>query len=187
MRWFKKENYKIKEWSGGITTQLYIFPEEAEVDKRNFLFRISSARIEESISVFSHFNGYARLLMPLSSAIDIQHKNKEKKTLHPFDVHSFSGDWPTTSQGKCTDFNLIFRPEIAGKMEALHLPKGDSRSLSLDSEFDLLFVYLYEGQLSVQTKLLEKGNSLLLEKDDIAQCITEEDSCLILVHVKKDN
>ena len=42
----KPEEYAVSEWAGGKTTQLYIYPQDSEYAKRNFLLRISSATVE---------------------------------------------------------------------------------------------------------------------------------------------
>ena len=37
----KSDAFKESKWSGGITTQLYIYPKDSDYQKRNFNFRIS--------------------------------------------------------------------------------------------------------------------------------------------------
>ena len=39
----KKQQRRINSWSGGITQELYIYPEDASYEKRDFKFRISIA------------------------------------------------------------------------------------------------------------------------------------------------
>lgn len=48
-----KEDYPVSNWSGGKTTQLFIYPENSEYAKRNFLFRISSATVDCERSEFT--------------------------------------------------------------------------------------------------------------------------------------
>lgn len=36
-------------WSGGKTTEMYMYPQTASYRDRNFLFRISSATVEEKL------------------------------------------------------------------------------------------------------------------------------------------
>ncbi len=43
---------KISTWSGGTTTELFIYPEVAEYSERNFDFRISTATVEVEESNF---------------------------------------------------------------------------------------------------------------------------------------
>ena len=42
----KEQGQKISKWSGGITNQLYIYPENSSYENRNFKWRISSANVE---------------------------------------------------------------------------------------------------------------------------------------------
>lgn len=50
-------------WSGGTTTQLAIYPKDAEYKKRNFLFRISTATVETKESEFTKLPGVSRKLI----------------------------------------------------------------------------------------------------------------------------
>ena len=52
-------------WSGGTTTQLAIFPFDAKYEDRNFIFRISTAKVHHEHTVFSSLKGFSRSLMIL--------------------------------------------------------------------------------------------------------------------------
>lgn len=52
-----KEQQKTSTWSGGTTTQLAIYPEDADYGKRNFTWRLSSATVEAEESVFTSLPG----------------------------------------------------------------------------------------------------------------------------------
>jgi len=39
-------NFKTSNWSGGTTTQLFIYPPTAEYLQRNFIFRLSTASVK---------------------------------------------------------------------------------------------------------------------------------------------
>ena len=47
----RKDELEHKRWSGGITTQLAIWPEGADYGARKFDWRISSAVVEDEESV----------------------------------------------------------------------------------------------------------------------------------------
>lgn len=42
-RLMTKDEYITTAWSGGKTTQMFIYPEESDFSTRNFKFRLSSA------------------------------------------------------------------------------------------------------------------------------------------------
>ena len=42
-----EDDFAVTPWSGGTTTQFLIFPREADYARRNFLWRVSSAAVED--------------------------------------------------------------------------------------------------------------------------------------------
>ena len=56
----KPEDFVVTQWSGGLTTQFAIYPEESTLAKRDFDWRVSSASFTTSSSQFSDFSGYQR-------------------------------------------------------------------------------------------------------------------------------
>ena len=115
-----------KKWSGGITTQLAIWPEGADYASRKFDWRISSAVVEEDESTFTKLPGIHRWLMLLSGGIELTHESMETKFMKPLaDVSEFEGEWTTTSKGRCVDFNLMTAKGFSGATAAV--PAGKSR------------------------------------------------------------
>ena len=49
----RKEFQTVGAWTGGTTTQLAIWPEEADYASRRFDWRVSSARVEQEKSDFT--------------------------------------------------------------------------------------------------------------------------------------
>ena len=47
------QNLKSSTWSGGTTTEFFIFPTEASYKKKNFDFRLSTATVEVEESEFT--------------------------------------------------------------------------------------------------------------------------------------
>src|SRR3989344_2980024 len=96
----------VNNWTGGITRQLAIFPFNADLAERNFIFRISTATVETERSAFSKFAGFQRILMILEGELKIDHKEHHIKELSPFETDIFDGSWETTAEGKVVDFNV---------------------------------------------------------------------------------
>ncbi|MGE7596362.1 HutD/Ves family protein [Peribacillus frigoritolerans] len=99
-------------WSGGKTTQLAIYPEEADYSKRDFKWRISTAEVEVEESLFTHLPGIQRIIMILDGEMSLQHKGKPSMHLSPFEQDRFDGGWTTRSIGKVTDFNLMLAEDV---------------------------------------------------------------------------
>lgn len=175
----KKEDQFISKWSGGTTTQLDIYPEDALYGERNFLWRISSAVVELPESVFTHLPGIKRIIMPISGELYLEHEGRYKKLLKPFEQDSFSGDWTTKSRGKVTDFNLMMR-NCSGKIETYTIPSGSCYNIPLEmfkndincitdvfyllgekSEFnvDNRNIYLEDRELILVSRTSESDNS----------------------------
>ena len=128
MKQLKKKDYIIAKWSGGTTTQLAIWPENAVYADRDFLWRVSSATVDLEASDFTPLPDYDRLIATLQGEIVLTHNGGEPLRLRPLEVHAFSGADATHSVGRCTDFNLMLRRgRAAGSMEALRLTEAPTR------------------------------------------------------------
>lgn len=99
-------------WSGGKTTELFIYPENSLFSERNFDFRISSATINVENSDFTSLPNYNRLLAILEGKLEIIHEGKYSKLLKQFDTDQFHGSWNTSSIGKVRDFNVIYSDQF---------------------------------------------------------------------------
>lgn len=108
---FTKKNTTASIWSGGLTYEYMIFPETANYADRDFLFRISSATIEQIPSEFTKFNGYYRYLVMLDNCLDIE-INKEKKIYEKYEIIEFKSNDQVTSYTKGIDFNWMVSEKI---------------------------------------------------------------------------
>jgi len=136
-------------WSGGSTTQLYIYPEDADYKIRNFQFRLSSAKVEVEESVFASLPGIQRHLMVLDGELDIAHKGHHRAVLKPFDADFFRGDWETQARGCVTDFNLMLSANTKGQLKAVNLEA--QQNYLIDSEgYRFVAIYLWKGRLGVE-------------------------------------
>lgn len=119
----RKKEFELdhKRWSGGITTQLAIWPEDADYASRRFDWRISSAAVEDERSTFTPLPGVHRHIMTLGGEMTLTHEGIRTRMLKPLsDVEEFEGEWRTTSVGRCTDFNLMLRAGFRGRIAPLH-------------------------------------------------------------------
>jgi environmental stress-induced protein Ves len=117
----KKNHLISSQWSGGTTTQLLICPKNAIYSERNFIWRLSSAKVEVDESLFTHLPGISRIIMILKGELRLEHKGHHSTVLKKFDQDSFKGEWNTKSYGKVTDFNLMMSQNCRGKLETILL------------------------------------------------------------------
>lgn len=112
-----KEKYKTTRWSGGLTHQLYIYPENADYAKRDFLFRISMAEAQVEDSDYTYLEGVDRYLVSLDGECTLTHGDGSSFQLLPFGaVAHFSGEVPTHAHGAIRDFNLMLKGGAKGEM-----------------------------------------------------------------------
>jgi len=137
------------QWSGGTTTQLYIFPANTEYSKRNFQVRISTATVEDELSIFTSLPGFSRQLMVLQGNLIIEHEGYHTAQLTPFTTDIFDGSWNTKGTGRVTDFNLMTAENVKGSLSSRKLKSGEAFSETLSANTDMIGYYLWEGNAHI--------------------------------------
>ena len=66
-------DFRTSTWSGGTTTELYLYPENGSYAARDFLFRISSATVDLPESDFTALPGVERYITPLAGSFTLTH------------------------------------------------------------------------------------------------------------------
>lgn len=179
-----ERDYRSSCWSGGTTTQIAIAPRDASYGQRDFLWRISSAAVEQEQSTFTPLPDYDRLLATLEGEIQLEHAGGGSTLLKPLQIHAFDGADPTVSCGRCRDFNLMLRKGRAkGEMKALRLrhaaeilpgdPRGGDQLLFCASGT----VSVTDGERAVP---LSPGESLLTEAASSLQLTAGEEETVLL-------
>ncbi len=185
----RTENFKTTHWGGGSTTEFYIYPEGSNYAERNFDFRLSMATVEVEKSDFTALPGVSRKLMVLDGLMTLNHEGQHSKTLGKFDVDRFDGGWNTSSIGKCTDFNLMTRGDCNGDISGKLLEKGAKYQLLSKSQPNMICVFLYKGQLSIDSvkgvDLLNTGELSVLHPSDTSNLSLSAmvDSEIVIVEV----
>lgn len=160
----KKEACKTSLWSGGSTTELYIYPESADYKEGNFQCRISSATVEAERSDFTSLPGVKRYLSIFSGHLDMIHGENQKVSLEPFQVDAFDGGVPTVSFGKVTDFNLMLKNGADGEMITAQLKPGEGIILEPKGKENLLAIYVVEGEITLGAKQVKKQEMLICKE-----------------------
>lgn len=178
---FSSKDYLTTNWSGGTTTQMYIYPQEAEYTKRNFDLRISSATVNMDKSQFTNLNGFDRILMTLDKSISLCHNNNAEIKLNPLIAHKFSGNDLTISKGKCRDFNIMLRQNSYASAK-LSADKTDE--FKLNSEYSQYFLYVYKGLYCISAEQnydLTTGQLMHLKNIDHGKIQRLKDHSIILI------
>lgn len=187
----KAASFLSNNWGGGSTTELFCFPESASYAERNFDFRLSTATVEVEASSFTPLEGVARTLMLLEGRMTLTHENHHSKQLNKFEIDRFDGGWKTTSQGKCSDFNLMTRGGVTGDVHGVTIEQGQSIDHHAGAEFHWQFIYVTKGSLNVEIHadmhLLQKGDLLVIQNPKAAKMgLSTISTCeIVLVEIKR--
>lgn len=110
-------DFRTSQWSGGTTTELFLYPENGSYAAREFRLRISSATVELEESDFTPLPGVERYITPLEGGFTLTHPDAAPVVLGPLaSPYRFMGDLSTHCVGKATDFNLMLKG-CDGRME----------------------------------------------------------------------
>lgn len=172
------EDFKTSTWSGGTTTELYLYPEEGSYAQRDFKFRISSATVDLEESDFTLLPGVERFITPLEGSFSLTHPGCAAVDLPTLaKPYRFSGEIPTHCVGKATDFNLMLKG-CGGKMElrqntASIIPGFNGFYPTENTVFTLekQRFFLKKGELLVI--FADKAQTLSFEGDAVLTCWAE--------------
>jgi uncharacterized protein len=136
-------------WSGGTTSEYFIYPKGSSVQAQDFDFRISTACIEVEASTFTKFPNHDRILLILEGQTEIIHRDKYSKQLKKFDLEYFPGNYDTSSSsiGKVKDFNLIYNVKYSANVEVLIGVLNFTKTIQLNQ---WMFIFNYNGDLTLQ-------------------------------------
>ncbi len=193
MKWelITQEQYVTTLWSGGTTTQLAIAPEGAVYADRDFLWRLSSAKVELEHSDFTPLPDYNRLISILSGELELKIGAGERFPLRPLQLCSFDGGVPVESWGRCTDFNLMVRKGAAqAAAQELRLEAGStlfwSAPVLASESFSArtLAIYCARGGVSADGTPAKEGQLLLCrEAEDAPVKLTAEGAAALMAAV----
>src|SRR6187549_3528868 len=135
---FTSDSRTTINWASGTSTEIFIHPANGSFAERNFLFRISTATVEAEESTFTFFEGITRHLMILKGELELIHEGRYTKQINPYDQDVFSGEWPTRSRGKVTDFNLMLKGGAGGSLTHHAIEPGKPATLIADTDFQFV-------------------------------------------------
>lgn len=183
----RKEEQNKSNWSGGTTTQLAIYPEDAVYSEGNFKWRISSAKVDIDQSTFTRLPGISRVIMIVDGKLKLEHEGHHTVELNPFEQDSFSGEWNTKSYGKVTDFNLMMNSECEGSLEAILVNKKQFTNITLEDNkgFDNISNSFY--CVNGEGCILANYNKIDLHKGDFVLINRNLDDDLISIEISNNN
>lgn len=197
----RKDQIKEDIWSGGITKQLAIYPDNSVYKDRNFLWRLSSATVDLEVSTFTKLPNYNRILMVLDGKLEINHNDTEIINLGQFDQNEFDGANHTISKGKAVDFNLMMKKGLcSGKIKYLNIPQGKKISSNEIIGFYehcnytlVIYTYNSDTHININNNISEKlygGELLIVSYDEQVssqfiefESLSDSDSNIIIAQI----
>ena len=163
----RKEDLDTNKWSGGTTTQLYIYPQNSSYAAKDFQYRISTATVDIEESTFTKLSGISRCIMVLNGEMELSHKNQHNSKLKKFETDKFEGDWETTSRGKVTDFNLMTTDGKAGSLDSSTLKEGELFPTSKLQKDTTIALYTINGSINLQysenNTTIQSGDIIIID------------------------
>jgi environmental stress-induced protein Ves len=178
----EKVNYKKSAWKNGqgSTEQIAIFPEQAEFPKDFFLWRISSARIDQNCS-FSTFAEYDRLLVVISARGIVLNG----KYLKPLEVIRFSGEESVDchiEEISATDLGIIYHRDSC--LAHMTLKTVTSLRPKMFPIADgIHFFHCLSGKLNLNHANINIGDTIKLSEESAAHLTTPTDATFIHIHI----
>lgn len=178
----KQDTLTTSRWSGGTTTELFIWPETASYAQRDFGIRISTATVELPVSEFTLLPGIARTLMVLEGTLKLVFETGDPPTgigLEPRELVDFPGGLKTTGYGQVRDFNVMCADGFSAETVSEEL--GNEAFLSIERKAFATVVYVLEGTLTSEGLRCEKHDVLILSEKDSGKWRSSGKSLLVRV------
>lgn len=171
--------FKTISWSGGHTTEIFIYPPDGNFEQRDFLFRVSTATVQDEESVFTKFNHVKRFLAVIKGTIVLEHSGFHKVELSAYDIDEFLGDWETKSFGCCTDFNLMIKGENEGSLTGLNI-NGIGQKIQLKEGCISVF-YSFNTDLRFNGFSVEKNTAIVVSEVEKRDYVNLSGDGIVLV------
>ncbi len=175
--------------------QLAIFPKESSYEKRDFLWRLSSAQVELEHSNFTHLPEYNREISVLQGNLKLKVDREDSFELAPLTIYAFDGVAAVESWGKCTDFNLMMKKgECSGFIQSFVIPENGKIAWGIPMiSYDIcgrndIALYCVHGDVRADGVNISSGQLLLgcgCQREMLE--ITSMEGCTVMactIHVK---
>ena len=183
IQYIPQSSYQKMPWKNkkGSTSQIFLSPEGASLDKLDFDFRLSSAPVVEN-TVFSKFTGFKRILFPIKGkGFSLNGALYELN-----EVAYFEGSEETHCelvQGEVLDLGLIYKPD-ALIADAKVLQFKGLFKMNAESQTQYL-VYILRGALSLNTKTASEHDTFFVDKEAELTFESSKNTMMVVFSISK--
>lgn len=151
-------------WSGGQTSELALYPTQSSYANRDFIFRISTAKVDIPSSEFTSLPGYHRSLMILEGKVKLTHRDHHEIVLGPYQLDEFEGEWQTNCEGTATDFNVMTSHQATHRVRFRTSDCEEIISLENPTLLDAVAIFIIKGvaHLPLPETELSTGDFIIL-------------------------
>jgi len=173
---YTEKDFVKKQWSGGVTEELFIYPPGSSYEKRDFIFRLSKASIEAEKTKFTELTGFTRHLVLLEGDVTLVSDSRKSKKLDRLSTFSFKGSEEIESFGTGKDYNLMVKEDAESALEVYEVTE-EGRAFKLPSfihgkEAYLCF-YCLKGYsvigLGDHKEYLKESQQVVIKEQDIEE------------------
>lgn len=183
----KNTDYTPTYWSGGMASELITYPLGSSFANRDFLWRIGCAKIDIDTSIFSNLPSIKRHLMVTNGEMILTHKEKYSKLLKTFDQDFFMGDWNTSTEGRCSVFNLMTQKNYDGILTHLNIPKNNFTNLNYNYPKDSTLIAVCIHSLNKNIISEVNSDDFKIEQGDLLCINILNQDMLPKIKLKSDN
>jgi uncharacterized membrane protein YgaE (UPF0421/DUF939 family) len=165
----RSANHKTTNWSGGVSTELLIYPERAFFSERNFIWHFSSSTNDYRETTFSVMNGYKRHLLLLSGNAKII-QGTEAYNMTKYESVSLNTEEMAKCIGLCTDLKLMVSDAYEAELKKYHCQECHAiKSHNLDKEpYHTKLIYSLYDDLEFRINIDENEKfEVILNKGDL--------------------
>lgn len=171
----KKDEFITSKWSGGKTTEMFIYPKGSNYESLDFKCRISSATVELEESQFTKLKKVNRFITTLNKELKLTHDSQNYIELKPYEIYEFDGEISTSSIGKVVDFNLMLANGAKGYLinESIE-EEAIIEILPIDMNYKEEFEIFYSHELGV-TFIIDSNEVILMPRELLIININDKD------------
>lgn len=171
----KKDEFITSDWSGGKTTEMFIYPRGSNYKSLDFKCRISSATVELEESDFTRLKNVNRFITTLDNKIKLTHDYQNYIELKPYEIYEFDGGITTYSIGKVVDFNLMLANGAKGYLINESIDEESIiEVLPIDGSYEKEFEVFYSHEQSV-TFIIDNNETILMPRELLILNINNKD------------
>jgi environmental stress-induced protein Ves len=183
----KSNDYKIMPWKNGlgITSEIEIDPKNSNFPNDDFLWRLSSAKIQAPNS-FSNFSGYDRILIVWSGSGLILNQHK----LVPLVPYKFKGEdliECSLIADEVLDLGLIYKRGVfKAEMSVVNFLKSENPHQLILGD-GIHFLFCVQGQLIFGDQKIESMDTLKIQGPIKIQILNSDSNSTVVaicIHVE---